>query len=110
MKSLVTYDPPMCCSTGICGPSVDPILPQYAALLAELARQGVVVDRFNLGQQPMAFVQNATVKSLLEGEGVEVLPVLLLDGAVHLKGRYPDAAERDALRAMAGLAPAGAVA
>ena len=24
MKSIQVYDPPMCCSTGVCGPDVDP--------------------------------------------------------------------------------------
>ena len=30
-KSIRVYDPPMCCSTGVCGPSVDPELVRVAA-------------------------------------------------------------------------------
>jgi len=101
MKTLQTFDPPMCCSTGLCGTEVDPALVSYAALLSSLGRKGVAIERFNLGQQPMAFVQNPTVRALLEAEGVEVLPLVLVDGQVHLKGRYPTATERETLAAMA---------
>ena len=41
MTKLALYDPPMCCSTGVCGPSVDPVLPRVSADLDWLKRQGV---------------------------------------------------------------------
>ena len=41
MTKLAVYDPPMCCSTGVCGPSVDPVLPRLPADLDWLKRQGV---------------------------------------------------------------------
>lgn len=88
MKTLQVYDPPMCCSTGLCGTEIDPTLVRFAALLKQLSQKGVHVERFNLGQQPMAFVQNPTVKSLLDSEGVAVLPLLIVDDEVRLKGRY----------------------
>jgi len=28
------YDPPLCCASGVCGPSVDPALAQAAAAFA----------------------------------------------------------------------------
>ncbi len=96
MKTVQVYDPPMCCSTGLCGTIVDPELVRFAALLTQLRQKGVKVDRYNLGQQPMAFVQNPTVKTLLDKEGVAVLPLILVDGHVHLKGRYLTATERGA--------------
>lgn len=98
MKTLQIYDPPMCCSTGLCGGmEVDPSLVQFAALLAQLGRQGVKVERYNLGQQPLAFVQNPMVKALLDTEGMASLPLVLVDGGIQLKGRYPTEAEREAL-------------
>jgi hypothetical protein len=87
----------MCCSTGLCGTDIDPALVSFASMLTQLGQRGVRVERYNLGQQPMAFVLNPEVKSLLDSDGVNALPVILLDGAVHLKGRYPTALERDAL-------------
>jgi len=96
MKSIQVYDPPMCCSTGICGPNIDPDLANFAAMLNQLKSHGVIVERYNLGQQAMAFAQNPAIKSLLEKEGAEVLPVIFFDGEVRLKGRYPTKEERPA--------------
>jgi hypothetical protein len=90
MKTIQVYDPAMCCSSGVCGPDIDPILPQVAAFLHQLKEHGVAVDRFNLSQQPMAFVQNPEVKNLLQSEGTEVLPLFFIDGQLALKGAYPD--------------------
>ncbi|MHB8519298.1 MAG: arsenite efflux transporter metallochaperone ArsD [Limisphaerales bacterium] len=94
MKTIQVYDPPMCCSTGLCGAEIDPALVSFAALLTELSRKGVKVERYNLGQQPMAFVQNPTVKALLEKESTAALPLILLDREVYLKGRYLTDEER----------------
>lgn len=97
MKTIQVYDPPMCCSTGLCGTEIDPALVSFAALLTQLSQKGVKVERYNLGQQPMAFVQNAAVKALLDNEGVAALPVIFIDGEVHLKGRYLTDTERGTL-------------
>ncbi len=109
MKSIQVYDPPMCCPTGLCGNDIDPALVSFAALLAELIRKGVKVERYNLGQQPMAFVQNPAVKALLDQEGLAALPLIFVDGEVHLKGRYLTDQEREtlslALTARAGVSP-----
>jgi hypothetical protein len=43
MKTIQVYDPAMCCSTGVCGPNVDPTLPRFAGLLAQLGGAGVKV-------------------------------------------------------------------
>jgi hypothetical protein len=97
MKTIQIYDPPMCCSTGICGTDINPDLVSFAAMLAQLGTHGVKVERFNLGQQPMAFAGNAAVKALLDKEGAEALPLIFLDGGIYLKGRYPTAVERPVL-------------
>jgi hypothetical protein len=94
MKTIQVYDPPMCCSTGICGTEINPDLVSFAAMLAQLGTHGVRVERYNLGQQPMAFVQNAAVKAFLEEEGSDALPLIFLEGEIYLKGRYPTREER----------------
>lgn len=88
MKNIQVYDPPMCCSTGICGTDIDPDLVNFAAMLSQLSTHGVKSERYNLGQQPMAFVQNTAVKMLLDTEGTESLPVIFMDGEVRLKGPF----------------------
>jgi hypothetical protein len=96
MNTIQVYDPPMCCSTGICGTDIDPDLVNFAAMLSQLGTQGIQIERYNLGQQPLAFVQNPAVKALLDKEGMDVLPLVFWDGEVHLKGRYPTKDERPA--------------
>ena len=59
--TLQVYDSPICCSTDACGPSLDPAFVRFAADLEWLGQQGVTVERFNLAQQPGAFVDNALV-------------------------------------------------
>jgi hypothetical protein len=97
--SIRVYDPALCCSTGVCGPSVDDELARFAADLQWLAAQGVAVERFNLAQQPGAFVDNAAVRERL-AQGVEVLPLVLVGERVAVEGRYPS---RETLAALAGL-------
>lgn len=89
MKSIVVYDRPMCCSTGVCGPSVDPVLPRFAADLDSLKKSGCSVERYNLAQQPQAFVQSAEVQALMATGGTDVLPVIFIDGRIVSRGLYP---------------------
>ncbi len=56
MSKVQVFDPPMCCATGVCGPEVDPALVRFASDLEWLKSSGVEVERFNLAQQPAAFV------------------------------------------------------
>ena len=97
MKSIQVFDPPMCCSTGLCGTNIDTELIRVSAWLNQLRKRGVTVERQNLSQQPMAFAQHPTIKSLMDQQGIEVFPVVLIDGALHVQGRYPNPAEREAL-------------
>ncbi len=108
MKLIQVYDPAMCCSTGVCGPDVDPVLPRVAGLLSQLAGMGVNIERYNLAQQPLAFVQNPAVKALLDAEGTDALPAIFVDGKLAFKGRYPEQPERAGLvrRARTEAAPA----
>ena len=100
MPKIQVFDPPMCCSTGVCGPQIDPVLPRVAADFQWLASQGVAVDRFNLAQQPQEFVGNPLVKSALAQAGQACLPLILVDGVIASQGRYP---EREELVRMARL-------
>lgn len=96
MKTIQVYDPPMCCSSGVCGPEVDPILPRFAGLLSQLGGAGVTVERYNLAQQPLAFVRNPAVKALLDTTGTDALPAIFIDGELALQGAYPDQPTRAA--------------
>jgi hypothetical protein len=86
---LEVFDPAMCCSTGVCGPHVDPQLVGFAADARWLDQQGVNVRRYNLSQEPTAFMSNALVRRTLQADGVSCLPLGVLDGAVVFRGAYP---------------------
>lgn len=89
MKTIQVYDKPMCCSTGVCGPQVDPVLPRFAADLDWLKAQGHQVERYNLAQQPQAFIQNAEVHQLLATQGTNCLPLIVVDGRIVSRRAYP---------------------
>ncbi len=89
MKTIQIYDRPMCCSTGICGPSVDPVLPRFAADLDTMKNAGHTIERYNLSQQPQAFIENKEIHALISSKGTDVLPVVVIDGHVVSKGIYP---------------------
>ncbi len=93
MTTIHVFDPAMCCSTGICGPSVDPRLAHFAADLDWLKTQGMSVERFNLAQQPAAFAEDELVRAALAVEGEACLPLVKVDGEVKSRGVYPSRAE-----------------
>lgn len=61
MQKLEVYDPAMCCSTGACGPEVDPVLVAFAA-------------------------NPAVVKEM--DAGMDRLPIIALDGHIVSSGVY----------------------
>lgn len=88
-KRIAIYDPAMCCSTGLCGPVVDPVLVKINDAVLALKKQGVEVERFNLSQQTKDFMTNKIVADLLRKSGKKVLPVVIVDGSVLKTGAYP---------------------
>lgn len=103
MKTVHVYDKLMCCSTGVCGPDVDPVLPQFAADLDWLRAQGHQVERFNLAQQPQAFIENQSIHQVLSTEGTDALPVVVIDGQIVSRNVYPT---RDTLAGWVNGSPA----
>jgi hypothetical protein len=97
--TIRVFDPAMCCSTGVCGPGVDPELARFASDVEWLQKQGVKVERFNLSQQPGAFAETALVKQALE-RGTEVLPLVLVGDRIAVEGSYPS---RETLAVLAGV-------
>jgi len=89
MPKLEVFDPAMCCPTGVCGPSVDPALPRFAADLEWLKSKGIEVQRHNLAQEVAVFTSNQVVKTALNTQGTRCLPLVLVEGKVLSEGTYP---------------------
>jgi len=82
------YDPAICCPTAPCGPNLDPVLAKISDALLALKKQGVEVERFNIAQEPKAFMANKTVSDLLHKNSRNILPITLVNGKVFLTGEY----------------------
>lgn len=101
MLQIEVFDPPMCCSSGVCGTDPNPMLSQFAADLDWLRQQGVAVRRYNLAQEPAAFTGNPQIKRLMDESEGDALPVITVDGQVVTQRIYPD---RGQLAQLAGVA------
>ncbi|WP_395143916.1 arsenite efflux transporter metallochaperone ArsD [Armatimonas sp.] len=96
---IQVFDPPMCCSTGVCGPSIDPALVRIGSDLSWLKEQGVTVERANLSQDMAAFAASSPVIAELEADP-KALPLVLVGGEVKSRKSYPT---REQLAAWCGL-------
>lgn len=89
MKKMIIFDPAMCCSTGVCGPSVNKELLRVATVINNLKRKGIMIERYNLTSNPQIFVDNKIINEMLNSEGIDVLPVTMVDGVVVKTKAYP---------------------
>lgn len=89
MKKLEVFDPAMCCSTGVCGPSVDPDLTRVASAFYSLEQKNFDVTRYNLANDPGAFTDNKQINQVLQEKGADALPITLINGEVMKVGNYP---------------------
>lgn len=83
------FDPPMCCSTGICGPSVDKTLVKLGENIEILKKKGIEVERYMITQQPLKFRENEEVYGLIMENGRDILPITTINGRVIKHGDYP---------------------
>jgi hypothetical protein len=106
MRTVEIFDPPLCCPTGICGPTIDPALLDIQEAILRIQGEfagRVAVARYALGQQPGKFMQQPEVVARLKAQGVAALPIVVVDGRVVMERGYPSYA---ALRGWLEDAPA----
>lgn len=89
INKMIIFDPAMCCSTGVCGPSVNPELLRVATVLNTLKNKGIIVERYNLTSNPQIFVTNKIINEILMTKGVEALPIIMVNGKIVKMGSYP---------------------
>lgn len=93
MGTIEVFEPALCCSTGVCGTDVPQELVTFSADLDWLRGQGADATRHNLASEPVAFAAQPAVRDFLTVSGSGSLPLVLVDGAVAMAGRYPTRAE-----------------
>jgi hypothetical protein len=89
MRKVEIFDPAMCCSTGVCGPAVDPELTRVASAVYSLEKKEYSIKRYNLANDPGAFADNDVVNHILHEKGPDALPVTLVDNEPVKIGTYP---------------------
>ncbi|URZ04676.1 arsenite efflux transporter metallochaperone ArsD [Clostridium felsineum] len=89
MSKIEIFDPAMCCSTGVCGPSINKELLRVATVINNMIKKGFNITRHNLSSEPQAFIDNKKINEYLNSEGAEVLPITLVDGEVKKLKEYP---------------------
>ncbi len=62
---------------------------RIAVVIETLKKQGVVVTRHNLRDEPQVYVSNKTINEYLQQHGAEALPITLVDGEVAVTKGYP---------------------
>ncbi len=87
------FDPPMCCPTGMCGPTIDQALLDLNEMVMALQSQGVSVARYQMTNHPNAFLSNAEVMKLVREQQMAALPVTVVRGKVIKTKTYPSLAE-----------------
>lgn len=90
------FDPPLCCPTGLCGPTIDPVLLDVNEMVLRLQAQGAKVERYLMTAQPQAFVNNPQVFQLIRERQLAALPITVVNGRVIKVGAYPTLAEVEA--------------
>ncbi|WNF35848.1 arsenite efflux transporter metallochaperone ArsD [Bacillaceae bacterium IKA-2] len=83
------FDPALCCSTGVCGPEVDPDLSRIARDVATLKNKGHDVVRYNLAQNAEPYVLNKGINKLMEDDGIDALPATAVNGKILKTASYP---------------------
>jgi hypothetical protein len=87
------FDPPMCCPTGLCGPTLDQTLLDVNEMILALQRDNLRVERYQMSSNPNAFLGNAEVMKLVREKQMEALPIIVVRGKVIKVGAYPNADE-----------------
>ena len=89
MKKVEIFDPAMCCSTGVCGPSIDPELTRVASAVYSLEEMGFDIKRYQLTSNPEKFAENDEITRIFLEKGPDALPVVLLNDKAVKVGSYP---------------------
>jgi len=87
------FDPPMCCPTGMCGPTIDQTLLDFNEMVMALQSQGVSVARYQMTSHPNAFLGNADVMKLVREQQMAALPITVVHGKVIKTKTYPSLEE-----------------
>ena len=83
------FDPPMCCPTGLCGPTLDQTLLDVNEMVLAIKSTNISIERYQMTSHPQAFINNADVMRLVREQQMAALPITIVKGKVIKVGAYP---------------------
>lgn len=83
------FDSPMCCSTGLCGPTIDQTLLDVNEMILQLEKEGHTTARYQMTTHPNAFINNLEVMRLVREKQMDALPITVVHGKMVKYGGYP---------------------
>lgn len=91
------FEPPMCCPTGLCGPSPDEKLIRLSQNIEYLKNRypGIEIERYMITTHPMKFRENEDIYKLVKDNGRKILPITAYNGDVIKSGEYPTLEEME---------------
>ena len=87
------FDPPMCCPTGLCGPTLDQTLLDVSDMILALQAGGYPVERYQITSHRLKFVNNPDVMRLVHEKHMAALPITAVYGRIIKAGAYPTLTE-----------------
>jgi len=87
------YDPPLCCPTGLCGPTVDQTLLDVSDMIGALQSEGYQVERYQAASHPRQFTGNPAILRLIREKHMAALPITVVRSQIIKVGAYPTLAE-----------------
>ncbi|MEG0619260.1 MAG: arsenite efflux transporter metallochaperone ArsD [Bacilli bacterium] len=87
---LELFEKALCCSTGVCGPSVDENLLRITGIFESLNKvESIEATRYNLSSTPKAFTENPLILKVLKEKGKDALPITVVADEIVKIGAYP---------------------
>ena len=88
-KTILIYEPTLCCSSGVCGPNPDQALIELQDTLAKAKELGITTERYMITSHPKKFTENPEVMKLMQQKQLAALPITEVDGKIIKSGSYP---------------------
>ncbi|MEO8289020.1 MAG: arsenite efflux transporter metallochaperone ArsD [Chloroflexota bacterium] len=82
------FDPPLCCPTGLCGPTLDQTLLDVSETVQALKEAGIGVERYQMASHPHIFLKHPEVMKLVRERGMAAFPMTVVAGQIVKIGAY----------------------
>ena len=93
--NLIIYEGAMCCTTGVCGPEPNKELIEFNETLKKLHSEFKELNaiRASMSFNLSMFLENNEISRLVKENGLNVLPVTVINGKIVAKQKYLTYAE-----------------